>query len=228
MRSNKKITRAKQIQPKNADFYRAFEDRHRGPRELILTRLKVYLDFVEPLKPLYAVPETLDLGCGRGEWLQLMQSNGFKAKGIDLDGGMLSACREFKLDVYQGDALHYLRGVAAESLTVVSAFHLVEHISFDTLRELVEQAHRALKPGGLLILGTPKSENLMVGTSSFYLDPTHQRPLPAQLLSFVVEYAGFGRVSTLYGCPDKFCPLLMLQYIYRTVMHPPDGQNLSE
>jgi SAM-dependent methyltransferase len=198
MKSNEKETKTKPIEHKNTDFYRAFEDRHRGPRELILTRLKVYLDFVEPLKTLYTVTETLDLGCGRGEWLQLMQSNGFKAKGIDLDSGMLSACRELKLDVYQCDALNYLRGAATESLTVVSAFHLVEHISFDTLRELVEQAHRALKPGGLLILETPNSENLIVGTSSFYLDPTHQRPLPAQLLSFVVEYAGFGRVSTLY------------------------------
>ncbi len=198
MKSNKKITRVKPIQPKNTDFYRAFEDRHRGSRELILSRLQVYLPFIMPLATPYEDLGALDLGCGRGEWLELIKHNGFKAKGIDLDSGMLSACRELKLDVYQGDALNYLRGVATESLTVVSAFHLVEHISFDTLRELVEQAHRALKPGGLLILETPNSENLMVGTSSFYLDPTHQRPLPAQLLSFVVEYTGFGRVSTLY------------------------------
>ena len=86
----------------------------------------------------------------------------------------------------------------ADSLTVVSAFHVVEHIPFETLRQLVDEAYRVLKPGGLLILETPNSENLVVGTSSFYLDPTHQRPLPAQLLTFVVEYAGFERVKTLY------------------------------
>ncbi len=179
-------------------FYRAFEERHRGPQELIELRLLVYLPFVEPLKTLYEAPEILDLGCGRGEWLDILEYNGFQAKGVDLDEGMLMACRELNLDVCQADALDYLQGLAADSLCVISAFHVVEHISFETLRQLVDEAHRVLKPGGLLILETPNSENLVVGTSDFYLDPTHQRPLPAQLLSFVVEYAGFSRVKTLY------------------------------
>ena len=175
MKSNKKVTRTKPIQTKNADFYRAFEDQFRGSRHDIASRLHVYLPFVE-----------------------LLQDNGFKAKGVDLDEGMLSACHALHLDVHQGDALDYLRGLEADSLSVVSAFHVVEHIAFETLRELTTEAYRVLKPGGLLILETPNSENLMVGTSSFYLDPTHQKPLPAQLLSFVVEYAGFSRVKTLY------------------------------
>ena len=179
-------------------FYRAFEDRHRGSRELIKSRLEVYLPFVAPLKTLYGTPEVLDLGCGRGEWLELLQQNGFRAKGVDLDEGMLLACRELNLDVCQADALDYMKGLAAESLSVISAFHLVEHILFEALRQLVDEAKRILKPGGLLILETPNSENLVVGTSSFYLDPTHQKPIPAQLLAFVVEYAGFTRVKTLY------------------------------
>jgi O-antigen chain-terminating methyltransferase len=179
-------------------FYRAFEERFRGSRELIKSRLEVYLPFVEPLKKLYETPEILDLGCGRGEWLELMQLNDFQAKGVDLNEGMLLACRELKLDVYQADALDYIRGLASDRLSVVSAFHFVEHISFESLRQLVDEAFRVLKPGGLLILETPNSENLVVGTSSFYLDPSHQRPLPAQLLSFVAEYEGFTRVKTLY------------------------------
>ena len=198
MKSNKKITKVKQTQPKKTDFYRDFEERFRGTRADITSRLQVYLPFVEPLKTIYAAPIALDLGCGRGEWLELLQNNGFKAKGVDLDEGMLSACHELNLDVQLGDALDYLRGLEADSLSVVSAFHVVEHIAFETLRELTTEAYRVLKPGGLLILETPNSENLMVGTSSFYLDPTHQRPLPAQLLSFVVEYSGFNRVKTLY------------------------------
>ena len=179
-------------------FYRAFEECLRGSRELIKSRLEVYLPFVEPLKTLYEAPEILDLGCGRGEWLDLMQNNGFRAKGVDLDEGMLLACRELNLDVYQADALDYLRGLAADSLSVVSAFHVVEHIAFEVLRQLVDEALRVLMPGGLLILETPNSENLVVGTSSFYLDPTHQKPLPAKLLSFVTEFSGFERVKTLY------------------------------
>lgn len=179
-------------------FYRAFEERHRGSRELIESRLQVYLPFVEPLKTLYETPEILDLGCGRGEWLELLEYIGFQAKGVDLDEGMLLACRELDLDICQGDALDYLQGLAADSLSVVSAFHVVEHISFEALRQLVDEAYRVLRPGGLLILETPNSENLVVGTSDFYLDPTHQKPLPARLLSFVVEYSGFARVKTLY------------------------------
>ena len=179
-------------------FYRAFEERYRGSRELIESRLLVYLPFVEPLKTLYEAPEILDLGCGRGEWLDILEYNGFQVKGVDLDEGMLLACRELNLDVCQADALDYLRGLAADSLSVVSAFHVVEHISFEALRQLVDEAYRVLKPGGLLILETPNSENLVIGTSDFYLDPTHLRPLPAKLLSFVVEYAGFARVKTLY------------------------------
>jgi SAM-dependent methyltransferase len=127
-----------------------------------------------------------------------LQHNGFQAKGVDLDEGMLLACQELNLDVCQADALDYLRGLAADSLSAVSAFHVVEHISFEALRQLIDEAFRVLQPGGLLILETPNSENLAVGTSDFYLDPTHQRPLPAKLLSFVVEYVGFARVKTLY------------------------------
>jgi SAM-dependent methyltransferase len=180
-------------------FYRAFEERHRGSRELIESRLEVYLPFVEPLKTLSeAPPEILDLGCGRGGWLELLEYIGFQVKGVDFDEGMLLACRELNLDVCQADALDYLRGLAKDSLSAVSAFHVVEHISFETLRQLVDEAYRVLKPGGLLILETPNSENVVVGTSEFYLDPTHQRPLPAKLLSFVIEYAGFARVKTLY------------------------------
>jgi SAM-dependent methyltransferase len=179
-------------------FYRAFEERHRGSRELIKSRLEVYLPFVEPFKTLYKAPEILDLGCGRGEWLELLRNNGFQAKGVDIDEGMLSACRELDLNVRQADALGYLRGLTANKLSVVSAFHVVEHISFEALRQLIDEAYRLLKPGGLMILETPNTENLVVGTSGFYMDPTHQRPLPAQLLAFVVEYAGFARVKILY------------------------------
>src|SRR5690554_5877626 len=100
---------------KRTNFYRTFEERFRGPRELVMPRLMVYLPFVEPLKTLYGVPEALDLGCGRGEWLELLQQNGFQAKGVDLDEGMLLACRELNLDVIQADALDYLTGLAADS-----------------------------------------------------------------------------------------------------------------
>lgn len=182
---------------KEDSFYRAFEDRHRGSRELIKERLRVYLPFINPLMDLNGECSVLDLGCGRGEWLELTGEAGFKAHGVDLDEGMLAACRERGLSVETQDAITALHQIPDESLMLVSGFHIAEHISFDALQEIVKEALRVLKPAGLLILETPNPENLIVGTSNFYLDPTHQRPLPPLLLSFLPEHAGFSRTKIL-------------------------------
>ncbi|MNJ12657.1 putative S-adenosylmethionine-dependent methyltransferase [compost metagenome] len=177
----------------SATFYRAFEDRYRGSRELIIDRLQIYLPFVSPLKSLYEECPVLDLGCGRGEWLELLQTQGFLPRGVDLDESMLQACQYLDLPVELGDALATLATLEDESQVVVSAFHLIEHIPFATLQALVSEALRVLKPAGLLIMETPNAENLVVGTNIFYLDPTHERPLPHLLVSFLTEYSGFAR-----------------------------------
>ena len=181
----------------SSSFYRAFEDRYRGSRELIHERQKIYVPFLEPLKQLYPERKALDVGCGRGEWLEILISNGFDPLGVDLDAGMLEACHALGLPVEQGDALEMLKRLPDNSLTVVSGFHLAEHIPFDVLNELVRQTLRVLKPAGLLILETPNPENLMVGTETFYLDPSHERPIPHLLLSFLAEYCGFHRSKLL-------------------------------
>ncbi len=179
------------------DFYRAFEDRYRGSRDLIISRLLAYLPFVKPLAQAIPSASAVDLGCGRGEWLQVLGGVGLTAVGVDLDAGMLRDCRQLGLDVVQGEAIAYLSALPDESKAVVSAFHVVEHVSFDHLRLLVAQSMRVLVPGGLLIMETPNPENLVVATRNFYLDPTHQRPIPPDLLAFVAEYSGFARVKVL-------------------------------
>lgn len=178
-------------------FYSAFEAAHRGPRELIKERLRVYSPFYLPLRQLAAGGAALDLGCGRGEWLELLQQEGFAAHGVDLDEGMLAACHEQGLSVTCEDALAALEKLPDASQVLVSAFHLVEHLPFDAVRQLISQALRVLQPGGLLILETPNPENIVVGTNNFYLDPTHLRPLPAQLLEFAAQHQGFERTKVL-------------------------------
>ncbi|MCB2016691.1 MAG: glycosyltransferase [Hydrogenophaga sp.] len=179
-------------------FYRAFEDRYRGSRDAVKSRLSVYLTFLRTLAAQDGeAPKAVDLGCGRGEWLELLVENGFDAVGVDLDEGMLSASRERGLTVSRSDALAHLSSLPDNSQAVVSAFHLVEHIPFDALQTLISQSLRVLQPGGLLILETPNPENLVVGTSHFYLDPTHQKPIPHLLLSFLTEYHGFSRNKIL-------------------------------
>lgn len=142
---------------------------------------------------MYPQCPALDLGCGRGEWLELIQSQGFLARGVDLDEGMLQACQALELPAEYGDALGALGALDDESQVLVSAFHLVEHIPFSSLQQLVSEALRVLKPAGLLIMETPNPENLLVGTSYFYLDPTHEKPIPHSLLSFLTEFTGFAR-----------------------------------
>ncbi|EGR2520268.1 class I SAM-dependent methyltransferase, partial [Vibrio cholerae] len=178
-------------------FYRAFEDKYRGSRELIKERLEVYLSFVKPLLESHQDAKAVDLGCGRGEWLELLTQQGVDVTGIDLDKGMLEACHALGLPVIEGDALKYLADLPNESQSIISSFHMVEHISFEQLGTLVSEALRVLKPGGLLIMETPNPENILVSTRNFYLDPTHVRPIPPLLLSFVTEFSGFGRVKVL-------------------------------
>jgi SAM-dependent methyltransferase len=178
-------------------FYRAFEDRHRGSRELITGRLRKYSPFVQPLAALYPGERTFDVGCGRGEWLELMAEFGFASSGMDLDADMLEACWERNLSASQGDAIDYLGTLESGTHALISAFHLVEHVSFEQLCSLVREALRVLKPGGLLILETPNPENLTVATYNFFVDPSHQKPIPPLLLSFVAEHVGFGRVKVV-------------------------------
>ena len=178
-------------------FYRAFEEKFRGPRGLIQQRLEVYLPFVQPVCAAYPEALVLDLGCGRGEWLELLQKNSIAAMGVDLDTGMLAACQQINLKVQCQDALESLKQLQDGSASVVSAFHLVEHLPFDRVKDLVAECHRVLKPGGLLIMETPNPENFMVATHNFYLDPTHLRPIPPDLLAFVPEYLGYESVKIL-------------------------------
>lgn len=181
----------------SVDFYRAFEDKFRGSRELIQSRLAVYLPFIHPIRDITEKPKALDLGCGRGEWLELLRQEGLDATGVDLDEGMLKACQELELKALKADAISYLEGLPDASVAVVSSFHMVEHISFEALQTLVQQALRVLIPGGLLIMETPNPENLQVGAHTFYYDPTHQRPLPPMLLAFLPEHYGYVRTAIL-------------------------------
>ena len=178
-------------------FYRAFEERFRGSRENIKEKLKVYLPFIKPLHQKYPEGIVVDIGCGRGEFIELMQEMQISAKGIDLDEGMLEAGLSLGLDMERGDGLSFLRTMEDDSAIVVTAFHVVEHISFDELQDLVSEALRVLKPGGLIILETPNPENIRVSSETFYLDPTHLRPIPSGLLSFITEYYGYGRTKII-------------------------------
>ena len=107
---------------------------------------------------------------------------------------MLSQCAAHGLEATLGDALTHLRTLPADSLGAVTAFHLVEHLPFETVLEMTDEILRVLKPGGLILFETPNPGNVLVGSHTFYLDPTHLRPLPSAMLRFFVEARGFCHV----------------------------------
>ncbi|MFH8134999.1 methyltransferase domain-containing protein [Pantoea osteomyelitidis] len=178
-------------------FYSSFENKYRGSRDSIKSRLKVYIKLAKILITHFPDSIALDLGCGRGEWLEMVRELGFKEIGVDLDDGMLNYCHELNLNVEKKDALEILASFPDDSVAIVSSFHLVEHIGFNNVNELVKQALRVLKPGGILIMETPNPENLIVSSNNYFLDPTHNNPIPRQLLSFLTEHAGFARTKIL-------------------------------
>ncbi|HWT02216.1 MAG TPA: methyltransferase domain-containing protein [Pyrinomonadaceae bacterium] len=175
-------------------LYASFEDQFRGSREEVTSRLRVYLPVLDGAG---VTGDVLDIGCGRGEWLELLKSEGIVAHGVDLNRVFIEQCRRRGLDVVEEDALVYLRGLPDRSLSVVTSFHLVEHLPFGTLIKMLDESVRALKPGGLLILETPNPENFMVGSCNFYADPTHRNPIPSPTLKFLLEARGLERVEVM-------------------------------
>lgn len=178
-------------------FYKEFENQFRGSRKLIKDRFEVYLPFIKPLFKVCDSARAIDLGCGRGEWLEVLAEQGFAGVGVDADRGMLAEGRAVGLVVHEGDAIEHLKQSSSDTFALISGFHIAEHLPFAVLRTLIAEAHRCLAPGGLLILETPNTENLRVAGSTFFLDPTHERPLPHELLAFAAEYEGFERTKVL-------------------------------
>lgn len=177
----------------NDDFYVAFEEKFRGSEELIKERQKKYLKFINPLKILKDEVKALDIGCGRGEWISLLNENGFNARGIDINESMVKVASQKGLNAAINDALGELKSLDENSIDIITAFQVVEHIKFDDVLELIKEAKRVLAPCGILILETPNPENIMVGTQWFYLDATHKNPIPCELLSFATHYYGLER-----------------------------------
>lgn len=172
-------------------FYKSFEDKFRGQRSEIKKRLLAYEPFLQILKQNDEKPAAVDLGCGRGEWLEILKQKGFTARGCDVSEEMLKECEKSALEAKNQGAIEFLSELEDSSLALVSAFQLAEHLEFSELCELIKQARRVLKDGGILILETPNPENLRVATLNFYLDATHVKPIPPMLLEYLCEFEGF-------------------------------------
>lgn len=185
------------------DFMATVSEHFRGDAALLAQRLSIHLPQIEEAlarcnSGLSAsqYPTIIDLGCGRGDWLALLQQAGHPAQGVDLSPDCVLACQARALDVRLGDALRELAHLPSDSLAVVTAFHLVEHLPLAGQITLFNEACRVLAPGGLLVVETPNPENLGVISRNFWYDPTHQRPVPRAMLHLLAKAAGFTNMTT--------------------------------
>jgi 2-polyprenyl-3-methyl-5-hydroxy-6-metoxy-1,4-benzoquinol methylase len=177
--------------------YLHFEDEFRGSREEIKQRVSVYLP---KLRAAGAGTETfpiLDVGCGRGELVEVLRAEGLAASGVDANRAAVEQCRERGLPVDLRDAFEALGQVADGSLGGLTALHVVEHLPFSLVLKLLDEALRVLRPGGIAIFETPNPKNVLVGSASFYLDPTHRNPVHPQTLHYLMEARGLVRVEAM-------------------------------
>ena len=191
--------------------YSEFEDRFRGTREEIKERLRDYVPRVAAAVDATRGAPVLDIGCGRGEWLEIAEEEGWKAVGIDANRVMVERCRERGSEVEEVDALEFLRKQKNNRFSVITGIHIVEHLPFDIVIPILDESLRILRRGGIMILETPNPENLLVGACRFYADPTHLNPIYPPTLEFVFEQRGFEDVEILRPDrgrnPELFMPL---------------------
>jgi O-antigen chain-terminating methyltransferase len=163
-------------------------ERFRGSEESVKQRQAFYV-------PRFAgCGQVLDLGCGRGEFLELMRKAGVSARGIDQSEEMVALCRHKGLEAECADLFGYLANVTGAALDGIFCAHVVEHLPPERIPALVQLA-ASKRSGGLLAVETPNPECLAIFASHFYQDPTHTRPVPPSLMTFYLEEAGFGRIE---------------------------------
>lgn len=175
--------------------YALFEELFRGSPDDVARKQKFYLPFLRGLPG-----RVFDAGCGRGEFLRLLQEERIAARGVEASALAAETCRAAGLDVREGDAVDALAAAPSGSLGAVVAFQVVEHWPAAQTFRFLAEARRAIGAGGVLIVETVNTDSL-AAMNAFYLDPTHVRPVPPEALRFLCEAAGFRELQVEFLSP---------------------------
>lgn len=169
--------------------YGRFADRFRGTEEYVQAGQRAYLPYFAGRK------NVLDLGCGRGEFLELMRDAGVPARGVDLDPESVALCRHKGLQAEAADLFDYLAKQPEECFDGIFCAQVLEHLNPERVAEMIKLAASRLASGGVIALETPNPECLAIFATHFYLDPTHTRPIPSPLLVFYLEEFGVSGIE---------------------------------
>jgi len=191
---NETLNRLKEIKEQLSPYqYSDFEQRFRGDERSVTEKLKKYL-------PIFASADRiLDLGCGRGEFLELMRQGGKEAEGIDISLSMLRIAGEKGLKCRKSDALSYLRQKEDESHGGIFSAQVIEHLQPEYLRDMVLESLRVLEKGGPIVLETVNPLSLFALSNIYFLDVTHQRALHPEYMRYLLESSGFDNVNIIYS-----------------------------
>ncbi len=175
--------------------YGRFAERFRGSAEYVKAGQEFYVPYFAGCKGV------LDIGCGRGEFLELLRDAGVAARGIDRSRECVDLCRGKGLAAEIADLFAYLLGLPDASLDGIFTAQVVEHLHPERLPEMIRLAAQKLRRGGVLAIETPNPECLAIFATHFYLDPTHARPIPYALLAFYMEEYGLGQIKVHQRSP---------------------------
>jgi O-antigen chain-terminating methyltransferase len=144
----------------------------------------------------------LDIGCGAGEFVRFLSANGIRTQGIDSNSKEVARAKEYGLEVHQADAIGYLQDHQA-CFSGISMLEVIEHLPPESLASLLSSIFKSLAPGGVVLLETINIKHPLA-FHSFYSDPTHTRPVPSDLLVFLLQWQGFSGVQVIYTIPLAF------------------------
>jgi len=183
-------------EPLDFDYY-LFEEYYRGSREQIMEGQRRYLHYFSKGQ------FVLDLGCGRGEFLELLSNYGVRAEGVELNDDMIAYCRERGFTVHKADLLEYLSNVEDNSVDGIFLGQVIEHLQPQQLIRLIRLAHAKLKPNGCFIAETPNPRSLSIYAQSFYMDMTHTKPVHPLTAKFLLETEGYRNIEIHYFSPNS-------------------------
>jgi O-antigen chain-terminating methyltransferase len=184
-------------------LYASLAEPFRGTPGEIRERLKVYLPFLSAV----GSNSLIDVGSGRGEWLELVTEVGLAATGVETNTVLVQQSLRRGLRVVEDDLIDYLAAQPDNTVGGVTGFHVVEHLPMELVVQFLTEVMRVLIPGGVVILETPNPRNVLVGSCNFYFDPTHRNPIPAEILQFLLESRGFCDPQLLLLNPSSEEPL---------------------
>lgn len=176
--------------------YFDFENHFRGSQDIIKENQKQYLKYFSKAGII------VDVGCGRGEFLQLLKEAGYKGIGVDVYQEYVDYCQMNKLNVTQGDGIQFLSELE-EKVEGIFVGQVVEHLSLEKLVELCNISYQKLKDGGCAIFETPNPTSLSIYTNAFYMDPSHVKPVHPLTLQYFLQNAGFDDTQILFTESSK-------------------------